>query len=478
MQSFPLVVDHRFSILDRVSAGGMGTVYRAEDRQTGALVALKTLRRPLADSARFAREVSLLATLDHPGIVRYVADGVLPGGAPYLVTEWVTGPTLLEKLRDTGLTAGESLEATRRAALALGAAHRVGVVHRDIKPANILFAAGDVSQVRLIDFSVARRVVDEQSLTRTGALIGTLGYMAPEQARGHRGIDARADVFGLGAVLYLCLTGRCPFPGESLFAVQAKILFEEPTPVTGWQPWLRPELAALVAAMLAKAPEARPPDGAAVARAVAGLPPQPDRERVRLYVEDDPTSAADPAPSASAGEAAWRMAPLDVVSVVLVGAPRHRGKRRRTDLYARPEPDLEAGLRKVVEPFAAEVAMLADGSAVATLIRTGSAQDEIARAVGCALALRVVVPGVPMALSIGNPAQGSRQLLGEVIDRGAHTLATTTLAAVFRKAEPAFWQGAIQLDVQTAQLLQPDFAVRSDGDSHYLCAAVASRGEP
>src|SRR5690349_19464855 len=217
------VVDNRFE-LDRIAgAGAMGTVYRAKDRATGEAVAVKVLHS--GPTERFIREVRVLAALRHPGIVRYIADGQTAAGELWLAMEWLDGENLAERLARAGLTAQESVELARRVAEALGAAHERHVVHRDVKPSNLFLPGGELDRVKVLDFGVAR-ITDGVTSTRTGVIVGTPAYMAPEQVRGDKEITARADVFAVGSVLFECLTGRPPFAGETLMAVLAKIAME------------------------------------------------------------------------------------------------------------------------------------------------------------------------------------------------------------------------------------------------------------
>src|SRR5262249_30654931 len=157
-----------------------------------------------------------------------------------------------------GLTIFEALRLAKRVAEALGVAHKQGVVHRDVKPSNIFLRSGDVEQAVVLDFGVARPAEMNSVLTRTGAVVGTPGYMSPEQARGDREIDARADVFSLGGVLFKCLTGQAAFAAESVVAQLAKILFYEAPHVRELRPGVPLELDDLVARMLAKEASRRP----------------------------------------------------------------------------------------------------------------------------------------------------------------------------------------------------------------------------
>src|SRR5260221_3025618 len=244
----------------------MGAVFRAVDRQTGEAVAVKVLRAAAIDHAeRFAREIRVLAALRHPGIVRYIADGRTNAGELWLAMEWLDGEPLNHRMRHQGLTGGESVALVGRVAEALGAAHERGVVHRAVKPSNLFLPHNELDRVKLLDFGVARITDGDRFATRTGVMIGTPGYMAPEQARGERNVGPRADVFSLGCVLFECLTGRCAFVGDNMMAVLAKILLEDAPHINELRPELPMELDELVARTLAKQPDQRPRDAAQLA---------------------------------------------------------------------------------------------------------------------------------------------------------------------------------------------------------------------
>jgi hypothetical protein len=253
----------RFEILAFVRGGGMGDVYCAKDRTTERLVAVKVLRGlETVDLLRFERESRLLSTLAHPAIVEYVAHGEFEG-TPYLAMEWLEGEDLAERLARGPLGADETRQLGERLAGALARAHAVGVVHRDIKPSNVFLRDGDVRKATILDFGVALAGASDGlavTLTRSGTLLGTLAYMAPEQARGAKSVDPRADVFSLGCVLFECLTGRRAFAGAHAVEVLAQIL-TEPAPRPGdVAPNVPADLDDLVVRMLAKDPAERPAD--------------------------------------------------------------------------------------------------------------------------------------------------------------------------------------------------------------------------
>jgi serine/threonine protein kinase/Tol biopolymer transport system component len=256
-----------FEILARLGAGGMGEVYRARDTRLDRIIALKLLRaseRPGHPSLeRFKREARAISRLNHPHICALHDIGEQDGEA-FLVMEYVHGETLAERLALGALRIEEVLRFGIQIAGALSAAHREGVVHRDLKPSNIMLARDGV---KLLDFGLAKlregdaAPTDQDAtmslaLSGDGSIIGTLPYMAPEQLEG-RPVDARTDLFALGAVLYEMTTGQAPFQGSSKASVIVAILSEDPVPVSTRQPLTPPLLERVIQRCLAKEPDAR-----------------------------------------------------------------------------------------------------------------------------------------------------------------------------------------------------------------------------
>ncbi len=265
------IVGERFRIERLAGTGGMGAVYRAEDQATGAKAAIKVVGIQSASAReRFLREGVVLAELSHPCIVRYVAHGLTPEGLPFLAMDWLDGEDLCARLARSALDPSESLAVVRRACEGLAVAHARGIVHRDIKPSNLFLVGGDPAQTKIIDFGVARLEAGSTTLTRPGTSLGTAGYMAPEQAMEAADVDARADFFALGCVLFECLTGRPAFGGRPA-SVLVKVLREQPPRPSELRPGLDEAVDALVARLLAKDREARPQDAAAVLRALDAL---------------------------------------------------------------------------------------------------------------------------------------------------------------------------------------------------------------
>ena len=266
------MLDGRFEIARTAASGGIGTIFRGTDRQTGTLVAVKTVRAA-GGTERFSREVEVLAGLRHPGIVTYLGHGRTDDEL-YLVMEWLEGEDLATRLAGAEVSAPDAVSIACQVAAALAAAHQQGIVHRDIKPSNVFLADWRLDRVKLLDYGIARRAGME-SLTGTGSVIGTPAYMAPEQARGYRDIDARADVYALGALLFRCLAGRPPFEGATPDELIAAVL-HRPVPHVRELVNVPPELDALVAKMLDKDPRRRPADGAAALTALAAIDLGPD----------------------------------------------------------------------------------------------------------------------------------------------------------------------------------------------------------
>ena len=240
-------------------------VFRAvrEGEEEGTPVALKVLRHELADDAsyvrRFAREGEVALAVDHPNLVRVLEHGEACGRL-YLASRYVPGPTLAERLDRGPLSARAAARAVADVGAGLDALHRLGLVHRDVKPANVLFDAD--GRALLTDFGVARGAAHE-TLTKTGRVVGTIDYLAPELIRGERATSA-TDIYALGCLAYEALTGAPPFGDRPVADACLAHLREAPAdPAAAGVP---PELAALVVTALAKDASRRPATGSAYGR--------------------------------------------------------------------------------------------------------------------------------------------------------------------------------------------------------------------
>jgi RNA polymerase sigma-70 factor (ECF subfamily) len=249
-----------YEILAPLGAGGMGEVYRARDARLDRDVAVKVLPERLADSpdalARFEREAKALAALSHPNLI-VIFDVGTDHGIGFAVMEFLTGETLDERLAQGALPLARALEIATAVAEGLATAHAHGVIHRDLKPANIFLSAS--GQVKILDFGLARIASPESLgatgdyLTEAGRVMGTVGYMSPEQACGDIP-DGRGDIFSLGCVLYEMATGRRAFPGDNAGAVLAGVLRDQPADMDSSGRRFPPDVKLLVARCLAKQP--------------------------------------------------------------------------------------------------------------------------------------------------------------------------------------------------------------------------------
>ena len=250
-----------YRVLKVLGTGAMGVVFQAEDPHLRRLVALKVMRPSLAASAdyhrRFLREARLAAAIDHEHIVTVYQVGE-DRGVPYLAMQLLRGQTLGERLERGGgrLPLAEVLRIGREIAEGLAAAHARGLVHRDVKPANVWLEEGR-GRVRIVDFGLARGSEPDAQFTQAGAVIGTPAYMAPEQASGEA-VDARCDLFSLGAVLYKAATGESPFGGRDTLSVLHALATRTPTPPHRIVPSLPRMFSGLVMRLLAKDPADRP----------------------------------------------------------------------------------------------------------------------------------------------------------------------------------------------------------------------------
>jgi TolB-like protein len=241
-----------YRIVEQLGGGGMGVVYKAEDLRLGRTVALKFLAPQLSQDAdavtRFRNEARAASALDHPGICTIHSIEEAPDGRLFIAMAFCEGETLKHRLESGPLPLADALRIARQAADALSQAHARGIVHRDIKPANLMLTpTGDV---KIVDFGVAK-LADAPAMTTTGAWVGTPAYMSPEQAASGV-VDARTDLWALGAVLFEMLTGRPPFRGDNAPAIVSSILYDDPPPLDTLRPGTPSAVTGIVRRLLAK----------------------------------------------------------------------------------------------------------------------------------------------------------------------------------------------------------------------------------
>ncbi|HVB94638.1 MAG TPA: Stk1 family PASTA domain-containing Ser/Thr kinase [Acidimicrobiales bacterium] len=254
----PRVFSERYELNHLIARGGMAEVYRAHDRLLDRPVALKVLFPELSVDRsfveRFRREAQAAANLSHPNIVP-VFDWGEDSGAYFIVMEFIDGRPLSSILKTAGpLSADRAADIGSHVAAALGYAHKHGVIHRDVKPGNVLIT--DEGQVKVTDFGIARAINTEESLTQTGAVMGTATYFSPEQAEGI-GVDPRSDIYSLGVVLFEMVTGRAPFLGDTPVAVASKHVRDIPPVPREINASIPPTFEAIILKSMAKDPNFR-----------------------------------------------------------------------------------------------------------------------------------------------------------------------------------------------------------------------------
>lgn len=410
----------RFVLEREVGSGGMGTIFQALDRETGERVALKLLHSSSRiDVARFEREAELLARLVHPAVVRYVAHGHHVDGRPYLAMEWLEGVDLAERLARRGaLDVREALVVARRLADALATVHAHRLVHRDVKPGNVFLVDGEVEHAKLVDFGLARSARGGQ-LTSEGMVLGTPAYMAPEQVRGEA-TDPRIDVYGVGGVLFECLSLRAPFDAGDIVELLGKVLLEPAPRVRALRPDVPAGLSAFIARLLSKDPNERPRDGEAL--------------RAELYDLD----LERPEPAHAPGPEAERQ-----LACVLVLT--HPGADEGSD----------AVVRALAEQFGGALAgALPQAYLVSFALRT-SVEEMVVRAARCALAA-TSIRGFERA-SLATLREGEERAIGKAIERAARGVGLATAGAL------------VSLDELSAHLLPQRFELtRAEGGAPAL----------
>lgn len=427
----------RFQIEREVGRGGVGIVYRALDTITNTTVALKVIGIfgvDAGEEARFAREGRVLAGLRHPSIVRVIAFGKLEDGEPYIAMEWLEGEDIAQRQKRAPLQLREALTVGAEIADALAASHEAGIVHRDVKPSNIFLTTGGAA--KLVDFGVA--AADDAKITRTGAIIGTPAYMAPEQARGDREIDARADIYALGATLFEMITGRPPHMGPTPVAILARLVTTPAPRLSEFAPQVPAALDELLARMLAADPEDRPSSAEIVAQGLREIAEDVTPSQQQPF---EPRDADTPPPS---------MGSILLTQSIRPGSIG--GSRLVTSILATEVPKGTPRQRILshLRTRGADATELGGNAIVAHLGVRKALGDEAAQAID--LGLRLAKIGARVGIATGRTRIDKTRPTGEVVDRAA---------ALSRDAQ----KGQVLVDTTTSELLRGryQFQLRSDG---------------
>lgn len=444
----PTQIAGRFDVEGVAGSGGLGVVYRCRDRAHGGTVAVKVAPRATPKvRERFLREAEMLSTITHPSVVQYVGHGLTETEEPYLAMEWLDGEDLHVRLERSPLSLSESIALARHIASAVAAAHLVGIVHRDVKPANVFLVGKDPNVPKLIDFGIAR--AGSQHLTQPGGVLGTPGYMAPEQARGEAMIDARADVFSLGCVLYECLSGRRAFDGDSPMAILAKVLLEEPPSLRALRPDIPAALDHVVARMLSKSKEARYASASDVVR---------DLERLDASTEESVMRDASPP-----GALTTRERKLLCLLLARPGAAPAKDATLVDDPSGGSLAEPDTALRSLASSLGTNAEILLDGSLV-VVIEGFAAVDQAVRAARAALRLRTLGGrSMRIAIATGRGEITGTMPFGEVVDR----------ACALLDAPPSDDE-AVRIDPLTSNLIEGRFRIVMDGHGSLLASELES----
>ncbi|HVY48120.1 MAG TPA: serine/threonine-protein kinase, partial [Minicystis sp.] len=396
----------RFRLERRVGRGAFGEVFRAVDGATGELVAVKRLLESHDETAgdRFDREARILAEVESPHVVRFVAYGRDADGRRCLALEWLDGDDLARRQRRAPLSVAAAVDVARQAALGLAALHARGVVHRDVKPSNFFVTDAPSPALKLLDLGIAR-VRAEDGLTREGTQIGTPSYMSPEQARGDEDVGPASDLFSLGVLLYELLTRTKPFAGDRSLVVLAKIVLHEPPPLDRVAPSLPGSLVAIVRRAMEKSPERRFASAEHMAEALASLD----------GLDARPPAVA-PAPPAEAG--------TQRLSTRSAHVSATRERRVVTAVFAgfadAPDPETAiAHFRDMAERLGGVAHRTLGFRAIAVFGESRTRGDEALRAARLARAAATELEGVELSIATGRALSDDRGLSADAIERGA-----------------------------------------------------------
>lgn len=445
-----------YTIEQLIGAGGVGKVLRARD-SSDRVVALKLLSNQTPRMRRFLqREAHILRSLDHPAVVRYLDHGDVDGN-PYLVMEWLDGAPLRSLLDERRLSVAETLVLGIRLSSALARIHQHGIVHRDVKPSNVVLPENTLAHATLIDFGVAHIEGTEHER----AIVGTPAYMSPEQVRGSSVATPASDVYSLGCVLYECLVGNTPFPGQHPVAVLCKTLFEDVPSVHDVAPHVPAVMDELIQSFLHKDPNARPENGTEAARAL---------ETVRATLQAGYRAHSN-----------WRAQRTDALTgdeqrlvnvVIMADTPAmidHASSEHTLWHPLEQDRFLAAALRS-----GAHFESLRDGTLIAVLDSSGIATDQASAAARLALSWNSLHPNIPMGLATGRAVIGGNGLVGEVIDRAIELISEGWDRSPKTRESSA--RISIRIDPLSVALLDDRFDIRAVMGGSVLCAESSVHG--
>ncbi|MDX2051846.1 MAG: protein kinase [Polyangiaceae bacterium] len=433
-------VGERFVVEKEVGRGGAGIVYRAFDLVTGGYTALKVIDAEfgtaVAEESALAREGKLLSELDHPAIVKTIAYGFFEEtGRPFIAMEWLEGEDLARRQKRDPLSMRQAIQLTLLVADALEYAHEAGVIHQDIKPGNIFLCSTPQPALdldffpKLVDFGVA--AARGIQVTQAGDVVGTPAYMAPEQARCDGSVDARSDIYSLGATLFELISGRPPHVGPTAIATLARLVTTPPPRLSELRSGVSPKLDDLVSQMLSTERAERPGSIREVAEVL-----------LEILSEEGQISwvdVSDPGVSTRLGSGASRL----ITSIVALGFDKASSRERALEhLRQRTATAVPLGQQSIVAHLGVELAVGNEAHVALELAR------RLARS-----GARVGVASGRARLNWASP-HGRVLPVGEVVDRAA---------ALARDAEP----GTAVADVTTSELGRGryEFRARDDGSA-------------
>ena len=505
------VLEGKYRLVRLLGEGGMGSVYEAQHEIIGRRCAVKFLHPEIARNAevvkRFVREAQAASAIGHPGIIDIYDVGTTPDGAPYLVMEFLDGRPLASYLGGgRRLPPVQAVELIAQALAALAAAHRRGVVHRDLKPDNLYVVErpGMPSAVKLLDFGISKFTQGgrpEDRMTRTGTVLGTPYYMAPEQAAGRPDVDYRLDLYAMGVILYECLTGRVPFEGENYNQVMVRILTEDPLRPRALEPSIPEGLEEVVLRAMERDRERRYGSAEEMLRALVrflpaetrarlGLPPG-DTDAARMLagtkIEGEPRLTRTPLTGAGAVTALGRAMPsrgrrwlplaaaagltVVVAAVLLVWRPWRRDSSSNAGPQVAAAVAADAAVaREPVRAAAPADAEVEKETRPEPAVDGGAAEKTAADAAGEAAAQTTNAAPVPGRVTIALkdlPAEAEVLYDGKVMPELPLSVERGTTGATVEVRAPGYetWRSVVvpDRDIEVAVRMEPRAAARDAG---------------